>query len=91
LFGGSGLADGFADGADGIVPPTLGLQLWAGYPPLNLGGMLNSNFVVQYSTNLAGSNWTSLLSLTKLPASPYLFLDSGGVGAPARFYRAPMQ
>ena len=53
--------------------------------------MLSSNFVVQYSTSLAGANWMNLLSLTNLPASPYLFLDSAGVGQPARFYRAFMQ
>jgi hypothetical protein len=52
---------------------------------------MGSNFVVQYSTNLAGSNWTHLLSLTNLAFSPYLFLDSSGVGQPARFYRAFMQ
>jgi hypothetical protein len=74
-----------------IIPPTVALQLWAGYPVLNLDGMLSSNFVVQYSTNLAGTNWINLLSLTNLPFSPYLFLDSGGVGQPARFYRAFMQ
>ena len=74
-----------------IVPPTLALQLWAGYPLLDLNGMLSSNFVVQYSTNLAGTNWMNLLSLTNLPASPYLFLDPAGDGEPARFYRAFMQ
>jgi hypothetical protein len=74
-----------------IVPPTLALQLWAGYPLLDLSGMLSSNFVVQYSTNLAGGNWMNLLSLSNLPASPYLFLDPAGDGAPARFYRAFMQ
>jgi uncharacterized repeat protein (TIGR03803 family) len=74
-----------------IVPPTLALQLLAGYPLLNLSGMLSSNFVVQYSTNLAGSNWINLLSLPNLPASPYLFLDPAGDGEPARFYRAFMQ
>ena len=74
-----------------IVPPTLALQLWAGYPLLDLNGMLSSNFVVQYSTNLAGSNWMNLLSLTNLSASPYLFLDPAGDGEPARFYRAFMQ
>jgi hypothetical protein len=74
-----------------IIPPTLALELWAGYPLLSLNGMLNSNFVVQYSTNLGGSNWTDLLSLTNLPYSPYLFLDPGGGGEPARFYRAFMQ
>jgi hypothetical protein len=47
--------------------------------------------VVQYSANLADTNWLNLLSLPNLPASPYLFLNSGGVGQPARFYRAFMQ
>jgi hypothetical protein len=74
-----------------IVPPTLALQLWAGYPLLNLNGMLSSNFVVQYSTNLAGTNWINLLSLSNLSASPYPFLDPAGDDKPARFYRAFMQ
>jgi hypothetical protein len=74
-----------------IVPPTLALQLWAGYPLLDLNGMLSSNFVVQYSTNLAGGNWMNLLSLSNLPTSPYLFLDPAGDGEPARFYRAFMR
>ena len=74
-----------------IVPPTLALELWAGYPLLNLYGMLSSNFVVQYSSNFADTNWINLLSLTNLPSSPYLFLDPAGDGEPARFYRAFMQ
>jgi uncharacterized repeat protein (TIGR03803 family) len=74
-----------------IVPPTLALQLLPGYPLLNLEGMLSSNFVVQYSTNLGGSNWMNLLSLTNLPSSPYLFLDPAADGEPARFYRAFMR
>jgi hypothetical protein len=73
------------------VPPTLGLQIWAGYPLLTLNGMLSSNFVVQYSPNLSGTNWLTLLSLTNLQTSPYQFLDSGGISQPARFYRAIMQ
>jgi len=73
-----------------IVPPTLGLQLSAGYPLLNLNGMLRSNFVVQYSTNLTDVNWTDLLFLTNLPTSPYLFLDPAGNDEPAKFYRALM-
>jgi uncharacterized repeat protein (TIGR03803 family) len=74
-----------------IVVPTLALELWAGYLVLNLDGMLSSNFVVQYNTNLAGTNWANLLYLTNLPSSPYLFLDPAGGGEPARFYRAFMQ
>jgi uncharacterized repeat protein (TIGR03803 family) len=74
-----------------LVPPTLALQLWAGYPLLNLNGMLSNNFVVQYNTDLTGTNWMNLLSLTNLSASPYLFLDPAGIVPPARFYRAVMQ
>ena len=36
--------------------PTLAGQLCASYPLLNLNGMLSSSFVVQYSTNPAGTN-----------------------------------
>lgn len=74
-----------------MLPPRLALQLSAGYPLLNLYGILSSNFVVQYNTNLADTNWTILLSLTNLSASPYQFLDPAGDSQPARFYRAFMQ
>jgi uncharacterized repeat protein (TIGR03803 family) len=74
-----------------VVPPTLALQFVAGCPQFNLAGMLNNNFVVQYSTNLAGTNWINLLSVTNLSASPYQFQDPAGAGQPARFYRAFMQ
>ena len=74
-----------------IARPTLTLELWAGYPLLNLYGMLSNDFVVQYNTNLTDPNWIHLLSLTNLPYSPYLFLDPAGDGEPARFYRAFMQ
>ena len=74
-----------------IDPPTLALQFVSGYPQLNLAGTLGNNFVVQYSTNLASTNWVNLLSMTNLSSSPYLFLDPTGVGQPARFYRAFMQ
>ena len=74
-----------------IVPPTLGLHLLAGYPVLRLGGMLGSNFSVQYSSDLSGTNWTSLRSFSNLSVNPYQFLDAGGSTSPARFYRAVMQ
>jgi uncharacterized repeat protein (TIGR03803 family) len=74
-----------------FVPPAVTLQFLAGYPLLKLNGMLSSNFVVQYNTDLAGTNWINLLSLTNLSASPYQFLDPAGIVPPARFYRALMQ
>ena len=70
-----------------IPPPPLRLQIEAGYPVLSLYGTGNS-FLVQYSSNLSGTNWINLFSITNLPFSPYPFLDPSGVGEPARFYRA---
>ena len=69
-----------------FVPPAVTLQFLAGYPLLKLNGMLSSNFVVQYNTDLAGTNWITLLSLTNLSSSPYQFLDPAGVVPPERFY-----
>jgi hypothetical protein len=74
-----------------LVPPSLVMQFVAGYPLFYLNGMLSNNFVVQYNTDLTGTNWITLLSLTNLQASPYLFLDPAGVVPPARFYRVLMQ
>jgi uncharacterized repeat protein (TIGR03803 family) len=74
-----------------IVPPVVSFQFLAGYPQLNLNGMLSSNFTVQYSTNLAGTNWINLRSVSNLSSSPYQFLDPAGIVPPARFYRALMQ
>jgi hypothetical protein len=74
-----------------IDPPTLALGFASGYPLLNLYGMLGSNFVVQYSTNVARTNWSILLSVPDLHDNPYVFFDTGGGGKPVRFYRAFMQ
>jgi len=74
-----------------IVPPVVSFQFLAGFPQLNLNGMLSSNFTVQYSTNLAGTNWINLRSVSNLSANPYQFLDPAGIVPPARFYRALMQ
>jgi len=72
-----------------VIPqPTLALQILAGYPLLTLNGILSNNFVVQYSTNLARTNWINLLSMTNFSSSSYEFLDPSGVSQPARFYRA---
>ena len=72
-----------------VVPqPALTVQISAGYPFLSLAGTLGDSFQVQYSANLASTNWINLLTVTNLSTSPYQFLDSGGFGQPERFYRA---
>ena len=74
-----------------IVPPSLGLQLLAGYPVLRLNGMVGSNFSVQYVTDLSVTNWLNLRSISNLTVSPFQFLDAAGGTSPARYYRAVMQ
>ncbi len=71
-----------------IVPPTLALQIWDGYPVLSLYGTLGKNYVVQFDNNLTDTDWINLLSLSNLATSPYQFLDPFGAGQSARFYRA---
>ena len=70
-----------------LQPPSLSLQLVAGYPFLNLNGMLSNNFMVQYNTDLASTNWITLLSISNLLTDPYPFIDPAGIVPPARFYR----
>jgi hypothetical protein len=42
---------------------------------VSLTGMSGNNFVVQFNTNLAGTNRVNLLTLPNLSTSPYRFLD----------------
>ena len=74
-----------------IEPPSLGLQLLAGYPLLSLRGALGSNFLVEYSTATSVTNWVPLRAISNLTVTPYQFLDGDGSTSPARFYRAIMR
>lgn len=53
----------------------------------NLYGANNNNYTVQTSTNLATTNWTTLLVISNLPNSPFLIQDFQATNA-VRFYRA---
>jgi len=53
----------------------------------NLYGASGNNYTVQASTNLAGTNWTTLTVVSNLSGSPYLIQDPAATN-PARFYRA---
>ena len=48
-----------------------------------LAGTAGTNYVVQVSTNLAGSNWTGL----QTNAAPFLFSETNAAAFPRRFYR----
>ena len=71
--------------------PTLAAQFSAGNLQMNMNGMLGSNFTLQYSTNLTAANWITLLTVSNLQNTPYLFSDTNKATSPARFYRAWMQ
>lgn len=72
-------------------PPIISVQLIGGQPMLLLNGLLGNNFTVEYSTNLACTNWMNLLSITNLSANPYHFIDPALNCEQSRFYRAIMQ
>lgn len=74
-----------------VVQPTLTLQFWAGYPLLSLYGTLGDTYRVEYTTNLADSNWTPMLIVPSLSISPFRMIDPAGAGQPMRYYRAVMQ
>ena len=71
-----------------VVPPTLTLQFWSGYPLLNVYGTLGDTYTVQYATNLINPNWIPMLIVPNLSISPFQMIDPAGVGQPMRFYRA---
>ena len=47
-------------------------------------GIAGTNYIVQVSTNLATSNWLSLVT----NASPFSFVETNASRFPQRFYRA---
>jgi uncharacterized repeat protein (TIGR03803 family) len=87
VFNGSGSLISSSAALAVIAQPTLSLQILAGYPVLSVYGTSGNSFMVQYNTNLAGTNWLNL-SLINLISNPYQFLDPSAIGEPARFYRA---
>ncbi|MGB8368208.1 MAG: FG-GAP repeat domain-containing protein [Limisphaerales bacterium] len=71
-----------------ISPPLLTLQFLSSYPLLSLYGTLGVTYTVQYTANLAATNWTSMLIVPNLSINPFQMIDPAGVGQTMRFYRA---
>ncbi|MFZ1072934.1 MAG: choice-of-anchor tandem repeat GloVer-containing protein [Verrucomicrobiia bacterium] len=88
LNGGSGYGTVFRLSLLPVIPPTLTLQFWEGYPLLSMFGTLGDTYTVEYTTNLAVPNWTPMLIVPNLSISPFQMIDPAGVGQPMRFYRA---
>ncbi len=70
-----------------IVPSALNFDFSSGSPLLSFDGTGGASYVIQYTTNLASSNWLDLITLSNSPAS-YHFIDTNASTNGARFYRA---
>ncbi|MBU6401838.1 MAG: immunoglobulin domain-containing protein [Verrucomicrobia bacterium] len=72
------------------VAPTnaakLGLRLISGLPALSLDGLVGTVYRIEFSTNLASTNWTKIIDLS-LPSTPYTYIDSAAENGTLRFYR----
>ncbi len=69
-----------------VSQPSLSLQLTAGLPFITIEGLTGTSYRIQYSSNLAGTNWTTLFQLS-LPSSSFTFSDTSATNS-FRFYRA---
>ena len=67
-----------------VPDPGLEVHTYAG---VNLSGLIGTAYEIQYSSNLAASNWQHLADIT-LTNSPYFYLDTNSASASMRFYRA---
>ena len=54
---------------------------------VSVDGPVGTQYVLQYSTDLHGTNWTTLLDYTQ-NVNPFIYVDSGSIGVPFRVYRA---
>ena len=88
---GCGVVFRLAPNTTAATPSQLTLQFLSGYPLLSLYGTLSNTYAIEYSTNLADTNWKSLLIVPNLSISPFQMIDPAGIVPPARFYRALMQ
>ncbi|MBC8097525.1 MAG: hypothetical protein H7Y43_17105, partial [Akkermansiaceae bacterium] len=71
-----------------LTPPTLGsVSYSAGQFSLTVDGQFGPDYVIQVSTNLATTNWVTVLS-TNSPVVPFIFTDSATSDEPMKFYRA---
>ncbi len=92
LNGGDAALFKFADGAPFVgrvqpEVPRLGLQMQPGGALLSLQGTQGARYLLQSSTSLPATNWTTLTNLL-LPAANFQCTDPATGNNGARFYRA---
>jgi uncharacterized repeat protein (TIGR03803 family) len=66
---------------------SVGIAMFAG---VIVDGPIGSNYLIQSSSNLASTNWTTLTNVT-LPTQPYIYIDYSSPTNPLQFYRAVPQ
>ncbi|MBU6402502.1 MAG: immunoglobulin domain-containing protein [Verrucomicrobia bacterium] len=69
-----------------VNPARLSLSLVVGLPALTIDGLVGTGYRVEFSTNLAATNWTKVIDLS-LPSTPYTYIDSTTGNGTLRFYR----
>jgi formylglycine-generating enzyme required for sulfatase activity len=75
-----------------VVPLRAQAQITSGvsvqvYAGLTITGVVGSNYVVQYVTDLSQTNNWQLLTNLILPSNPYLWFDASCPATPRRLYR----
>jgi hypothetical protein len=65
----------------------LSVRSLGGLPVVSINGKIGSNYLLQSSDNLVGSNWTTVSNF-KIILNPHTFIDSSGEQVAVRFYRA---
>ena len=73
-----------------LVPATaarMSLSLFYGMASISVDGPVGTQYLLQYSTNVSRTNWSTLLDYNQ-NVNPFIYIDSGSLGARYRFYRA---
>ncbi len=58
-----------------------------GMASISVDGPVGTQYLLEYSTNLWTTNWNTLLDYNQ-NVNPFIYIDSGSLGARLRFYRA---
>lgn len=69
------------------ITARLSLTRLSGMAAVYVDGPVGTQYLLQYSTNLTGTNWSTLLDYNQ-SVNPFIYIDSGSLGAPFRLYRA---
>ncbi len=73
-----------------VVPaytPKLSFRFLGGFPVISVDGKTGTNYVLQASSDISRTNWTTI-SAFQLISNPYTFFDTSAQPGDNRFYRA---